>query len=104
MWLLYYIYHIIIKHYYRINIILWRIDPLLSGDSVYNDRFWATARGQHVPAATNTHETKGLLLETGCFYVVETWPLNLSQYEKPANILVNIYNKNNRSFPRINVL
>jgi hypothetical protein len=37
-------YHIVIKHYYRIKIILWRIDPLLSGDSVNNGRFWATAR------------------------------------------------------------
>jgi hypothetical protein len=25
-------------------IILWPIDPLLSGDSVNNDRFWVTAR------------------------------------------------------------
>jgi hypothetical protein len=24
--------------------VLWRIDPLLSGDSVYNDRFWTMAR------------------------------------------------------------
>jgi hypothetical protein len=27
-----------------IAMILWRLDPLLSGDSVKNDRFWATAR------------------------------------------------------------
>jgi hypothetical protein len=51
------------------NLILWRIDPLLSDDSVT-----ATVSGQrlgkHVPAATNTHATVELLLETGCFYVV----------------------------------
>jgi hypothetical protein len=33
--------------------ILWRIDPVLSGDSVNNDRFWATATE--------------LLLETGYY-------------------------------------
>jgi hypothetical protein len=35
--------------------------PLLSDDSVNNDRFWATAR-KHVPTATNTHATIEFLL------------------------------------------
>jgi hypothetical protein len=30
--------------------LLWPIDPLLSGDSVNSDRFWATD-GKHVPVA-----------------------------------------------------
>jgi hypothetical protein len=48
------------------RIILWRIDPLLSGETVNNDGFWER-HGKHVPAATNTHATTELLLETGCF-------------------------------------
>jgi hypothetical protein len=49
--------------------VMWRIDPLLSGDSVT-----ATVSGQrlgkHVTAATNTHATIELLLETGSLFVV----------------------------------
>jgi hypothetical protein len=37
--------------------ILWRMDPLLSGDSV--------RLGKHVPAATNTHATTELLFLRG---------------------------------------
>jgi hypothetical protein len=36
------------------NSILWRIDPL----------------GKHVSAATNTHATAEVLLETGCFFMI----------------------------------
>jgi hypothetical protein len=38
--------HSIVYHFLKVHKVnvLWRIDPLLSGDSVNNDRFWATAR------------------------------------------------------------
>jgi hypothetical protein len=45
------------------------IDPLLNSDSLKDHRFWA-GLGKHIPAATNTHATTELLLETECFYVV----------------------------------
>jgi hypothetical protein len=50
-------------------LVLWRIDPLLSHDSVTTtvSGQWL---GKHVTAATNTRATIELLLETGCFYVV----------------------------------
>jgi hypothetical protein len=48
---------------------MWHTDPLLSGGSVNNDRFWAKL-GKHVPMAMNTQSAIELLLETGCFYVV----------------------------------
>jgi hypothetical protein len=48
---------------------MWRIDPFLSGDSV-TATFSGQRLGKHVLAATNTHATIELLLETGCFYVV----------------------------------
>jgi hypothetical protein len=47
--------------------ILWRIDQLLSGDSV-NNKFLGNG-SVNVPTATNTQATIELLLETGCFYV-----------------------------------
>jgi hypothetical protein len=50
-------------------IILWRVDQLLRGYSVNNDRFW-NLLSKHVPASTSRHATTELLLETGCFYMV----------------------------------
>jgi hypothetical protein len=54
-----------INHSYC-SILLWRVDPLLSGDSV-KTTVSGQRLGKHVPAATNTHATIELLLETGCF-------------------------------------
>jgi hypothetical protein len=46
-----------------------RIDLLLTDDSV-TATFSGQRFGKHVPAATNTHTTIELLLETRGFYVV----------------------------------
>jgi hypothetical protein len=52
-----------------INVILWRIDPLLS-DNFVTKTVSGQRLGKHGPAAMNAHPTVDLLLETRCFYMV----------------------------------